>query len=306
MCYMPTGSPEIRSYLRMYQSENVEHPTLAGPTGWTNEVKVRDYRKILYFIVWRMIKWSQWRSSPNHKTVSLTFGQNWYNHGNRDTLEKGKKELRQDCQSSGNIKNCWFFQMTFWKKNENSSSNILFLTFWHFKSNLKPNVLQKHSDAYIKMISVPLISCVSVIVNDRRGPPDWHALAQSVKSFQTLKKFQVWVPLQPCLEPCADESSVWRKHQRHSISPGGRCFSPLFLSNSPEGWRRGEKKEKSLLSTFLERLLLLRMGAKWTAGDVTVNKTPDSLEHNKRKDEPVVHVFSPVWFSLLKNYRSVY
>lgn len=116
MCYMPTGSPEIRSYLRMYQSENVEHPTLAGPRGWTNEVKVRDYRKILYFIVWRMIKWSQWRSSPNHKTVSLTFGQNWYNHGNRDTLEKGKKELRQDCQSSGNIKNCWFFQMTIWKK----------------------------------------------------------------------------------------------------------------------------------------------------------------------------------------------
>lgn len=87
------------------------------------------------------------------------------------------------------------------------------------------------------MISVPLISCVSVIVNDRRGS-DWHALAQSVKSFQTLKKLQVWVPLQPCLEPCVDESSVWLKHQRHFSSPGGGCFSQLILSNSPEGWRR--------------------------------------------------------------------
>lgn len=64
----------------------------------------RFFCKILYFIVWRMIRSSQPRSSPDHKTVSLTFGQNWYNHGNRDMLEKGKRELRQDCQSSGNIK----------------------------------------------------------------------------------------------------------------------------------------------------------------------------------------------------------
>lgn len=183
-----------------------------------------------------MIRSSQPRSSPDHKTVSLTFGQNWYNHGNRDMLEKGKRELRQDCQSSGNIK--LILSDDLLKTCNTHPVRSIILIFWHFKSNLTPNVLQKHSVSDIKMIWVPLISCVSVIVNDGRWS-DWRALAQSVKSFQILKKFQVWVPLQPCLEPCVDESSVWLKHQRHFSSPGGGCFSQLILSNSPEGWRSG-------------------------------------------------------------------
>lgn len=83
-----------------------------------------------------------------------------------------------------------------------------------------------------------------------------------------------------------------------------RRKTPLPVARPQQLSRRMEKSGVGGEKSFLHRHVL--DGSKINCWWCYSNETPDSLEHNERKDEPAVHVFPPVYVSLLKSYRSVY
>lgn len=144
-------------------------------------------------------------------------------------------------------------------------------------------------DSRIRMIPVPLISCASVIVNDQRGPPDWHAPGLECEILPNTEEVPSLSPA-----PTLPWAACWWVF---SVTEASKAFQftrrSALLPAPSKRMENGEKREKKV---YLAVSWCGSCRCEWEQNElpVTLQLINPPTPWHKRKDEPAVHVLSPV------------